>query len=135
MGAEVFFRGSILSPAITIGNGGGLRCLAIVALLCSFPHTNIAPAQSKRHHGAYKPLISYQVEETDRSGQGRSGMGRMARDTWRDTVREASTAPQPQRNMIFAYHNTATHHTGLQPTLSLAQNFRPKKYPLSKNIC
>jgi len=48
---------------------------AIVRFLCSFPHTNTAPHQTKRHHGAYKRRLSYHMQGMDRGGQRRGGDG------------------------------------------------------------
>jgi len=46
-----------------------IALLAIVRFLCSFPHTNTAPDQTKRAIGPYKRRISYHVC----GGDGRDG--------------------------------------------------------------
>jgi hypothetical protein len=111
-------------------------------LLYSFPHTNIAPAQSKRLRWAYKSILTYQIRpwggegmrhETqlaaltawrprggEGGGQGRTGQG--------DGAGRGGAADQSQRGAA----QTAQHSTAPQPASSTAPTPSPHERQQSK---
>jgi hypothetical protein len=97
MGSEVFFRDSILSPALTLGNGGGLRCLA----LCRFSVASPMLGLGADNQNATTGLISGEsyIRYRGRT-EGTERRGRMTGDAWRDGGREASG---PHRDQRLAY--------------------------------
>lgn len=126
-----------ISPAMPCGPAwqwGRIALHAIVPLLCSFPHTNTAPEQSKGHHGAYKPIISYQVRAWGRGGQGGSqhesvlsapeGQGRGGAS--------GDIGPPPRTDTQLAQRTP--HPTRLGPTLRIARAGDPEKYPISNTV-
>ena len=90
------------------------------ARLCSFPHTNTAPHQTKGHHGAYKPRISYQVMGQDRGDREGAGAGRA--DSQRDRDSQPAEPTATSESLINAHD---PHPTRLHPTLLLARACDP----------
>lgn len=99
---------------------GRIELPAIVRFPCRFPHTNIAPDQSKPLLWPYKPVISYQVGASGRGGQGEGQHESQLSARTRGTGDRAGQASGPHRNKRITYQRTDPHPTRVGTHLLLA---------------